>query len=154
MANYTPNYQLHQWEPQDPFLRIDFNQDLQKIDEILGNLTAESTALQEAIKSCGNCNIFTASYVGTGKSGKTNPNTLTFTTQPLFVYISCPSAVYFAAEFYGSKFINMRAGSGAANCPATWAGNTVSWYHENNCTNQLNDRDVVYQVMAFVPVGE
>lgn len=32
MASYTPNISLHQWEPEDAFLRQDFNQDFQKID--------------------------------------------------------------------------------------------------------------------------
>lgn len=36
MANYTQNYQLHQWEPDDHFLRTDFNTDLEKIDDALG----------------------------------------------------------------------------------------------------------------------
>ena len=32
MASYTQHYQLHQWEPNDNFLRTDFNTDLEKID--------------------------------------------------------------------------------------------------------------------------
>ena len=36
MANYTQNYRLHQWEPNDDFLRTDFNTDFQKIDTALG----------------------------------------------------------------------------------------------------------------------
>ena len=32
MANYTAHYHLHQWEPEDSFLRRDFNEDFQKID--------------------------------------------------------------------------------------------------------------------------
>ena len=32
MANYTEHYQLHQWVPEDDFLRTDFNEDFQKID--------------------------------------------------------------------------------------------------------------------------
>ena len=32
MATYTSNYQLHQWVPEDDFLRTDFNTDFQKID--------------------------------------------------------------------------------------------------------------------------
>lgn len=36
MANYTQHYQLHQWEPTDDFLRTDFNTDLEKIDDALG----------------------------------------------------------------------------------------------------------------------
>ena len=43
MANYTPNYQLHQWEPEDKFLRTDFNQDLSKIDTALGAVAADTT---------------------------------------------------------------------------------------------------------------
>ena len=35
MANYTPNYGLHQWVPEDNFLRTDFNQDFAKIDQAL-----------------------------------------------------------------------------------------------------------------------
>ena len=32
MANYTAHYRLHQWEPEDSFLRTDFNEDFAKID--------------------------------------------------------------------------------------------------------------------------
>ena len=32
MATFTPNYGLHQWVPEDQFLRTDFNEDFQKID--------------------------------------------------------------------------------------------------------------------------
>lgn len=38
MAQYTPNYGLHQWEPQDNFLRTDFNQDFAKIDAAVKSL--------------------------------------------------------------------------------------------------------------------
>mgnify|MGYP000721335918 CR=1 FL=1 len=29
MAKYTEHYRLHQWEPEDSFLSMDFNEDLQ-----------------------------------------------------------------------------------------------------------------------------
>ena len=35
MSKFTPNYQLHQWDPEDNFLRTDFNTDLSKIDTAL-----------------------------------------------------------------------------------------------------------------------
>ena len=54
MASYTQNYQLHQWEPEDPFLRTDFNEDLEKID----------SALKEA--NTGPACV-TGSYLGTGQ---------------------------------------------------------------------------------------
>ena len=39
MANYTAHYHLHQWEPEDSFLREDFNQDLARIDTALAKKT-------------------------------------------------------------------------------------------------------------------
>lgn len=36
MASYTEHYGLHQWEPNDNFLRADFNKDFKTIDGALG----------------------------------------------------------------------------------------------------------------------
>ena len=47
MASYTSNYQLHQWVPEDDFLRTDFNTDFQKIDTAIRaayNLAAGKSA--------------------------------------------------------------------------------------------------------------
>lgn len=41
MSDYTEHYQLHQWQPQDKFLRTDFNEDLQKIDTALNGLAGD-----------------------------------------------------------------------------------------------------------------
>ena len=38
MATYTANYGLHQWVPEDVFVRTDFNTDLSKIDTALNGL--------------------------------------------------------------------------------------------------------------------
>lgn len=35
MANYTQYYHLHQWEPEDNFLRTDFNEDFRVLDKAL-----------------------------------------------------------------------------------------------------------------------
>ena len=43
MAKYTEHYQLHQWEPEDPFLRTDFNEDLAKIDAALSQSSGTIT---------------------------------------------------------------------------------------------------------------
>lgn len=100
MAAYTANYQLHQWEPQDNFLRTDFNQDFQKIDAALAGLktladgkvgpedleplesgiaSAQSTANGKAAVSLG-------SYTGNG----TLPRTISlgYTPKAVFVGIS------------------------------------------------------------------
>ena len=83
MATYTSNYQLHQWEASDSFLRTDFNTDFQKIDAaIKGVETAASTALAlkadktELTQACGaldeaKCETLTGSYTGNGANTRT-----------------------------------------------------------------------------------
>ena len=55
MATYTSNYQLHQWVPEDDFLRTDFNTDFQKIDTALAGLQdgveLKCRAVEEALPS-------------------------------------------------------------------------------------------------------
>lgn len=51
MATFTKNYQLHQWDPQDPFLRTDFNQDLQKIDSALADIQNKMDETAETLEN-------------------------------------------------------------------------------------------------------
>ena len=69
MANYTEHYQLHQWEGSDSFLRTDFNEDLEKIDTVLGALSVERIAQ--------------GSYVGDG----TNDRIIQLPFAPKFVIV-------------------------------------------------------------------
>ena len=62
MASYTANYQLHQWEPADFFLRTDFNADFAKLDAAL----AGKAGLAELAEKLG---AVTGSYTGDGDSG-------------------------------------------------------------------------------------
>lgn len=48
MAQYTPKIGLHQWEPQDDFLRSDFNQDFAKIDAAFRDLDPRFAAAETA----------------------------------------------------------------------------------------------------------
>ena len=49
MATFTSNYGLHQWAPEDNFLRTDFNEDLKKIDEALEKIAAETGKKTEVV---------------------------------------------------------------------------------------------------------
>ena len=90
MANYTPNYGLHQWIPEDVFVRTDFNTDLSKIDAGLkaaqdtANSAASAAATAQSTANTANTNaaaaqstangktaIVTGSYEGDGKTSKT-----------------------------------------------------------------------------------
>ncbi|MGN8967493.1 hypothetical protein [Intestinimonas sp. HCP28S3_D6] len=46
MATYTPNYGLHQWAPEDKFLRTDFNEDFSKLDTALKAAEGEIAAAE------------------------------------------------------------------------------------------------------------
>ena len=56
MPNKTTNYQLNQWEPEDDFLRTDFNEDNAKIEAALTALTA------------GQVKVVAGSYTGTNSA--------------------------------------------------------------------------------------
>ena len=75
MAQYTADYQLHQWESQDNFLRTDFSQDFAKIDAALASLKALTDgkvgmAALAAVETLANqkCRVVTGRYMGTGES--------------------------------------------------------------------------------------
>ena len=79
MATYTSNYQLHQWVPEDDFLRTDFNTDFQKIDAALAGLDT-----QISLK----CRIYRGNYIGNG------------TTPHLIAMPSTPEAVILSLDTY------------------------------------------------------
>jgi len=48
-SNYTPNYNLNQWEADDRVLRTDFNADNAKIDAALQSLKSSAAALEQRV---------------------------------------------------------------------------------------------------------
>ena len=97
MANYTQHYQLHQWVPEDDFLRTDFNTDFQKIDAALEAVRAlaagkadpgELDALERDINSVrsianGRARAVKGTIIGTG----TVPRTISVGFSPKIVYL-------------------------------------------------------------------
>ena len=77
MATYTANYQLHQWVPEDNFLRTDFNTDFQKIDAALAGLKAlaegkAGAAALEAVRQLaeGRARPVVGGYTGDGATSR------------------------------------------------------------------------------------
>ena len=96
MATYTANYQLHQWVPEDNFLRTDFNQDFQKIDSALASLQtqtdskASSAALSTVETLAGRkCEITCGTYVGDGAASRT----ITLGFQPKAVHLEAKTGL-------------------------------------------------------------
>ena len=71
MTNYTAHYQLHQWEPEDSFLRPDFNEDFAKIDGALGGQAELSAVDTLAEQVAGKSELVTGSYTGDGEASRT-----------------------------------------------------------------------------------
>ena len=153
MANYTPNYQLHQWEPEDKFLRTDFNQDLSKIDTALGTLSATATELGEELHLRGNCQICFQTYAGTGTSGNSKPNTLTFPGKPLVLLVRDNSADgRFIMALQGALVAHTTVFSGNW-VTMSWSGNSVGWYHHSDPEIQMNQAGVTYFVAALLDLS-
>ena len=95
MATYTSNYQLHQWVPEDDFLRTDFNTDFQKIDAALAGLEANKAAqsnlaaLQSSISAAqstanGRARAIKGTFTGNGSA----PRTISIGGAPKIVFLA------------------------------------------------------------------
>ena len=95
MATYTENYQLHQWVPEDDFLRTDFNTDFQKIDAALAGLEANKAAqsnlaaLQSSISAAqstanGRARAIKGTFTGNGSA----PRTISIGGMPKIVFLA------------------------------------------------------------------
>ena len=95
MAAYTSNYQLHQWVPEDDFLRTDFNTDFQKIDAALAGLEANKAAqsslaaLQSSISAAqstanGRARAIKGTFTGNGSA----PRTISIGGTPKIVFLA------------------------------------------------------------------
>ena len=142
MATYTSNYQLHQWEASDSFLRTDFNTDFQKIDAaIKGVETVTNTALAgkastaalEAVQTLaeGKAEFVLGGYTGNGSAQIIN---LGFT----------PSAVFIAA---GGYLVSITADSVFTLAEIRENGFYVA--ASGNSGNVPNGLGLVYTYQAF-----
>lgn len=101
--------------------------------------------------------IETGSYVGTGTSGKGNPNTLTFGFEPKFVHIQSYSIGNGDSTGYGFAFFlsgtsGFTIGPSSSNdlfsLNAKFNKNILSWYQDNEYA-QLNEKNVKYFFAAL-----
>ena len=124
MATYTTNYQLHQWEASDDFLRTDFNTDFQKIDAALG-AKAEAEETQAELEK--KAEVVKGTYTGNGGTLAVN---LGFR----------PKAVVVSRNYYTATAVPGMASIGisitatgfqvqqvSSNIPFNTAGNTYNY---------------------------
>ena len=150
--NYTTNYQLPQWVKEDRIMMEDFNDMAARVDEALGEVSGDVAAQTAAIAAKGNCQIYTGSYVGTGKYGSSNRNSFTFPGKPLIIFVGdCSSDGNFLLGIRGATQTYAQ-GSGPNLIGITWGENSISWYNHQYAAGQLNSSGVTYMVTALIAV--
>ena len=93
--------------------------------------------------------IETGSYVGTGKYGKNNPNTLTFGFEPKFVIIGMDrGGIYIDFYFWGNIGLS-GANNYASENIVSISNHTMSWYHPSDVSGQLNSSGREYRYIAI-----
>lgn len=150
----TENYNLNQWDADDPIRRSDFNADNATIDAAMAANTEAVEALGKSVSSIlsdlgsggKNCRITWGSYTGTGKYGSSSPNTLTLPFAPQLLLIFPPDNIHSTNYNYDGVYgIGMvQAGRMlpfyAYDKPTylSVSGTTVKWYSDGSAGNQFN----------------
>lgn len=179
-SNYTSNYGLCQWDPEDKVVRTDFNADNARIDAAIHNvetLKADRSALaalalrvdgkadQSALDSLsgtvsghsgtlskkGNCEIEYQTYTGNGRYGSSGSTSRSFSGKPLLVVFSGGGNMIIAP--YGVGAVYVEAGSSSQALTASWGGSSVSLNSVSSALAQMNGQGVAYSVIAFISKG-
>ena len=135
MAQYTPNYGLHQWEPGDNFLRTDFNQDFAKIDAAVKQVSdtkadkSALTALETVLN--GKAAFVTGTYTGNGTT-----RTVALGFRPSMVLVP----IY-------QRYIAVAIGSQSGLITIT--GNGFNAYLGSDSIVTPNKEGTVYTYLAF-----
>ena len=154
--NHTQNYQLSQWEKSDKVLMDDFNADNAAIDAALKAETDARTAAVSSLSSSRNCQAVITGYTGSGVSGESNPNYLSFARRPLFIHIGGNNGTGLSVV-YGQTTVHVSGVSSLRDVYLTWSGNSVSWYEDgkgyaSSPEHQMNESGKQYKVFALLSV--
>ena len=152
--NYTANYHLPQWVETDRILMEDFNDMASTLDAALktnaDGLAAEEAAREAAVAAKGNCQLYTATYTGTGNYGSSKKCTLTFPGEPWAVFIGdCGNDGVFLLALRGMRSTHAQAGGTSEN-HLTWSGSNLQWYSSDDALSQMNRSGNTYRVVALL----
>ena len=140
-SNHTAHFGLNQWAATDPVVREDFNQDNARIDM--------------AMAGFGNCRIATGTYVGTGKNGSENPNSLDFAdtlgeAPTLLIVSSTNNSYMLVTKGTVSRYVDPTQENYNQDTRFTWTETGVSWYCPSSTDYQMNLLDTVYTYVAIL----
>ena len=149
-SQQTPNYRLSRWARTDRILVEEFNDNWDKIDTALKGNADKAAALQTALAGAGNCEIGMISYTGTGKSGDSDPTTVTFPKMPAGFFL-CGSEAYLVVRGGDTHacLINYTGSyTYMSQMQVSWEGNQFR-YSSSKPSYQLNEKGVPYWGLAF-----
>lgn len=157
----TENYQLSLWNENDRILMESFNADNARLDAALDALKSAQTAQGEtlalhaaAIAGLGSCQIYTASYVGSGKYGAANKNSITFPHRPVLALVFTNANNNYLLLHPDSGYATVNgAGSYYANV-CSRSGNALSWWSTSGAGQQMNNSGYSYYVVALLDAAQ
>ena len=143
-SNYTPNFNLCQWEAEDQVLRTDFNTDNARIDAALAAKADKSAlnSLQGTVNSQGaalslrNCRFVTGTYTGSGKYGSSNPTALAFPYKPVFLHVGAKDYFLSFTAVRGQEFASYVLAGDYHNVYLSWSSTGVSWHSSHQVSGQ------------------
>ena len=146
----TPNYRLSRWAGTDRILVEEFNDNWDKIDTALKASADNVASAAAALENCGNCEIGMISYTGTGKSGDSDPTTVTFPKMPAGFFL-CGAETYLVirgGDDHACLIYYTVSTTYVSHVPVSWEGNQFR-YSNSTPDYQLNEKDVPYWGLAF-----
>jgi hypothetical protein len=123
-----------------------------------GNIPAERIP----IDNLGCARIATGSYTGTGTSGESGKNTLTFAFQPKIVFITCGggkvcnvrlSPLIFGSPYAYGDYQNGTSQQQMFELNLEWDGNSVSWYSSDSALGAKYQHNETIAEYYYVAIG-
>lgn len=114
-----------------------------KADGVHTHSQSDITGLSEILTTM--CKVESGTYTGTGKNGKANPNSLSFSFTPKVVFLN-DSTPYLWKQ---SKFYVITGSNFSYDNYVTISGTTMAWYSSENASAQLNTNGETYRYVAI-----
>ena len=137
----TNNLKLNVWEKTDPILVGDFNENFAAIDDAIGK--------------AGNCRITSGTYIGNGKSGSANPNTLSFEFTPKLVFVFTtgdPGCRMIWTPGMTNVCTNVRSPY-EYSAETSFSNNTLSWYSNQSSLGPSVQLNLMNSKYFWIAIG-
>lgn len=131
--------------------------DLVGIDDVsasTGKKITVSELLAYIQTNLGSTKIETGSYIGTGTYGSSDPNSLTFTINPIIVFIQANAGSTHMPYIWGNTGFDYESGGNTRENVVSVSGKTMQWYNGAStgtarATWQANTQGTTYRWVAI-----